>query len=157
MNKLYSLTIGFILTTIFVFGQASTNRDTSQFTIRKGGEHYVDGFNVYTKLTKADSSNILIDLVSKINGCWTSDGQIHSFNLSNKTFSGTWYTKGINSTAPLVRLEFLNGQVKLIVTDLIGSDGTPRNIRVIDEKKIIVIEYPDNKCTFRYTAMEKCP
>jgi len=148
MKIKFSLTISFLLILKISFGQINGRGHNSL-------DYYIDGFRVYKNLTKKDSVNILKDLVTKLNGCWTSDGQTHSFSLSDQTFSGGWNTKGIHSTAPLIRLEFINGQIKLIVTDVIGGDGKPRNIKV-DEKKV-TIEYPDNTDTFTYKRLHQCP
>ena len=154
MKKAFRLTIILFLFQNVLFGQSI---DT---TIKMRGHgsttYFIDGFKVYnTKLTKADSIKILKDVVSSLNGCWSSDKLIHSFKLSDKTFAGTWDIKGIHSTSPLVRLELINGQVKLIVTDVIGGDGNPRNIRV-DEKEL-ALESVDGKETLNYKRMKKCP
>ena len=148
MTTKFSLTIIFFLSLSISFGQINGRGHASL-------DYYVDGFRVYKNLTKSDSLKILADVVTKLNGCWESQKQIHKFKLSDQTFQGTWDIKGIHSTAPLVRLEFVNGQVKLIVTDVIGGDGSPKNVKV-DEKKL-TIQYDDSKNTFRCKRLKTCP
>lgn len=152
MKKYFTLTFLFILAATYVFGQSSEKKDSSEIKIRGTGIYFIDGFRVYTKLTKNDSINILNEFVSKLNGRWTSDKKVHTIKLSNQTFSGTWYTNGIHSTAPLIRLALINGQVKLIVTDLIGGNEAPRNIRV--DEKTVTIESAEGKGTFCYKKLK---
>lgn len=156
MKKQFRLTITLFLLLNFSFGQ---NSDTTTIKLRGcyGTNYYIDGFKVYSNLTKKQENKILENFVSELNGCWKLDStsSIQHFNLSNKSFSGTWYTKGIQSTAPLVRLEILNGQIKLINTDLIGGDSSPINIRIFNDT--LFLEYADYTGIGIYKRQDKCP
>jgi hypothetical protein len=152
-----TLTILIIFFTTNIFGQTLKTKDTSEIKTRGTGVYYIDGFKVFTKLTKSDSSKILADMVSKLNGCWTSDSTsyIQVFKLSKKSFSGTWYTSRIISTAPLVRLAIINGQIKLINTDIIGGDGSPANISIYQD--ILTIDWGGTFGIRTYKRQKKCP
>lgn len=48
--------------------------------------------------------------------------------------------ENIHSTAPLIRIRFIGGQIKLIVTDVIGGDEDPRNIRIDEDVLFLGLE-----------------
>ena len=107
MKKYFSLTITFIFTLNCALGQTKSDSiDVTKVKVLAASENYIDGFKVYSNLTKEDSVNTLKDFANKLNGCWTSKSdRQQKFNVSLTNFSGTWFTKGIHSTAPLIRLE----------------------------------------------------
>jgi hypothetical protein len=142
MKKYLTLTTIFILFLNISFGQIKQRGHSSldgDFYI--DGEKYHDGFRVYSNLTKNDSINILKDIVSKLNGKWTSTQNnlvfVDEYELSETTFKGKVSNPDIIIAAPLVRLEFINGQVKIISTRTIGQahvDDDTLNISVSDNE-----------------------
>ena len=124
----------------FVFGQ--TNQVNNPLNIRGGNgdtHYYIDGFRVYYNLSKEDSNKVLKDLVINLNGTWKSDTGRNAwkYQLSEESFKGKLLNKREPPSAPLIRLEIINGQVKLVKSTLRGIDSDTSNIRITNNELII--------------------
>lgn len=126
-----------------LYGQTSQQRHSSL-----EGDYYVDGFIVYSKLSKVDSLKLLKDMVSKLNGKWTSIEKIGpketkftwTYELNETTFKGYLFNLDMILAAPLVRLQILNGQLKIIHSRSIGEtliDDDVSNIKIIGNELTI--------------------
>jgi hypothetical protein len=114
-------------------------KDTTEIKMRGTGVYYIDGFRVYSNLTKNDSIKILKDFVSKLNGKWINDGDkyVWEYKLDDKTFKGHLVNLDVILAAPFVRLEFINEQIKLINSSSIGTtliDQDTSNIHIFDNQ-----------------------
>jgi hypothetical protein len=141
MKKHFILTIMFILTLSCAIGQTLTPSDTSKIKMRGDYSYFIDGYKVYSNLTKSDSIKILKDVVSKLNGKWTSTQNnsvfVDEYKLSDITFKGKVSNPDIILAAPYVRLEFIGGQVKIISARTVGQffvDDDTLNIRVTENE-----------------------
>ena len=125
MNKYFTLTVIYSFAFGCIFGQTTNNKnkDSSEINMRGISEYYIDGFKVYSNLSPKDSVKILHDFVIKLNGKWTSadDKFIWDYKLDKKTFKGNLYNLDVLLAAPFVRLELINGQIKLINSSFIGK------------------------------------
>jgi hypothetical protein len=148
MKNIFILTITFALTLSYAFGQTTKSKDTSELKIRGKSAYYIDGFKVHSNLTKSDSIKILKDVVSKLNGKWTSTEKIGStetkytweYKLNDTTFKGYLFNLDIILAAPFVRLQIINGQIKIIHSRTIGEwfiDDSTENIRVTSDELTI--------------------
>ena len=117
-------------------------------TVQRGqnsfdSDYYIDGFKVYKNLTRNDSLKILKETVSKLNGKWTSSltlvptepdvRYIWEYQLNDTTFKGFLFNLDVILAAPFVRLQILNGQVKIIRSRTIGEwliDDSVMNIKI---------------------------
>ncbi len=145
MKIQFNLTLIFALTFVCAFGQNKkilTDKDTNEIRMRGTGVYYIDGFKVYTNLTKSDSIKILKDFVSKLNGKWINDEDkfIWEYKLDDKTFKGQLSNLDIMLAAPYVRLTFINKQIKLINSSYIGTyliDQDTSDISIFDNQLMI--------------------
>jgi hypothetical protein len=138
MKKYFSSTIFFLLIFCSACGQTKQRGHSSL-----DKDYYVDGFRVYKNLSKSDSSKILTDIVSKLNGDWTSTEIIvptepaktytWTYQLNDTTLKGFVLNPDIIMAGHFVRLQIINGQVKIVYSRAIGEwliDDNTLNIKI---------------------------
>jgi hypothetical protein len=143
MKKYFWSTIIFFSTFCSACGQTNQRGHSSL-----DKDYYVDGFKVYTKLSKSDSLKELKDIVAQLNGDWTSTDTIGktvteftwTYELNDTTFKGWLFNPRLILAAPTVELKIINGQVKIIHYRSIGQYLIPddtSNIKIVGNELTI--------------------
>ena len=141
MKAKFGLTIIFFFFFDLSFGQIVGRGHASK-------DYYVDGFKVYTKLSESDSLKVLKDMVAQLNGDWTSTEKFGptitkytwTYKLNETMFKGWVFNPELILAAPTVKLEIINGLIKIIYYRSIGETLIPDNsfnIKIIADELTI--------------------
>jgi len=116
-------------------------------------------FNARGQVT--NDSQSLKTVKTKLEGKWKHDKKfrgkisITTFKFNNDS-TGTWLNNRTHSTTPIFTLREKNGKYYISAFDVIGGECDPREIFLLDSKKLILLD-PKTKEKFKFKRIKKVP